>query len=220
MKNFVPASRLTILFLLVAWPLSGQAIAPLAEPSRELQPLLLEPEVIELSTVREGLRPQSTLAIYGDVHGLYPVPRSAFLSVLEDIDAYHEFVPNMAESELVRQISDTEALHRTLLRFRIVFFRADFDTVSRTRTEELGPSSTAVHIFFEESLDGRISYMEGSWFLETVLLGGREHTYARYRLWTEYADPVFGQAQATRSFGSRQLGELLDAYGQRAQETL
>ncbi|MFW6252936.1 MAG: hypothetical protein ACOC4F_03300 [bacterium] len=220
MKTYRYRIHLVVLVLLTVQPLSGRSIDPVPASSRDLQTLLTSPEVIELSTARDGLRPQSTLAIYGYVHGVYPVPRSAFLAVLENIDAYHEFVPNMAESELVRQISVGEALHRTLLRFRVVFFRAEFDTVSRTRIEELGPTSTAVYIAFEESRDGRISHMAGSWFLETVFLGGREHTYVRYRLWTEYADPIVGQAQATRSFGPRQLGDLLNAYGERVQDTL
>ncbi|TVQ25610.1 MAG: hypothetical protein EA383_07930 [Spirochaetaceae bacterium] len=212
---------LTIFFFLgIAVSIGARSVVPEALSSRVLPNLANSAETIDISVERSGLRPESSLAIYGDVHGVYAVPRAQFLAVLNDIDRYHEFVPNMAESELIRQISATEAIHRTLLRFRLLIFRADFETLSRVTVEELSPRASAVRFVFEESLDGRVSHMEGSWYLETVFIGGREHTYVRYRIWTEYANPVVGQAQATQRFGSRQLRELLDAYGQRVEEGL
>ncbi len=211
---------ITILFLTVTVSAGARSVVPEALPSRVLPSLMNSAETIDISVERSGLRPESNLAIYGDVHGVYEVPRSQFLAVLNDIDRYDEFVPNMAESELIRQISATKAVHRTLLRFRLLIFRADFDTLSRVTVEDLSPRASSVRFVFEESRDGRVSHMEGSWYLETVFVGGREHTYVRYRIWTEYANPVLGQAQATQRFGSRQLRELLDAYGQRVEEEL
>lgn len=217
-----PHNALSVAIMMLVLSYSGFARSGTPQPAARtgFETLVDNPTVIELSVTRSDLAPESRLGVLADIHAVYAVPRAAFLTVILDIERYYQFVPHVAESELVQSVSDTEELHRTLLRFGFLFFRANFETIGRVSRSRPDERSEAITFRLEESIDGRVSSMNGFWYLETVFIDGQEYTYVRYRIWTEYANPVTGQAQATRTFGSGQLRDLINAYADRVRAGL
>lgn len=162
---------------------------------------------------------EGELAAIGDMHVLFDVPLRGFVEVLNNLDEHDEFFPRLAEAELICAESTplSYANVRHYLSFKFLFFGNDYEYrvhIFVENNEEDG--SYRQWWVLDESLDGQIASVSGSWFLSTVTRGGETYTYARYVTRTVFAETVLGLKTAFNRFGVRDLSRMMEALREQA----
>ena len=186
----------------------------------DFRALLQNPTVISF-TVDTAPPTSATTASIGDLHAVYPVPIDAMWRVVSDYNGYPEFAPRVIRSRATR-ISEEPSIwrQRLTLSFRVLFFGSDYDYYLEVVEPPLGPDRFAMYYRMDESLDGRLSDVAGSWFLQAVEIDGEEHTYVRYFNSIFFAQDQFGLRMALRNLGARDLKMAMDAFYQEAERRL
>lgn len=185
------------------------------EPQADPVALLKNPT--EISFVVDSSPPApATTATIGDLHAVYPVPLAVMREVITDYNNYPRFAPRVTQSHAVRTGNAPATYRQRLtLSFRVLFFGSDYDyylTVTETPLcRPNGVDEFGMHYRMRESLDGRLSDVEGSWYLRAVQIDGVEHTYARYYNSIHFAEDQFGLRLALRNLGARDLKNTMDA---------
>jgi hypothetical protein len=173
-----------------------------------------DPETIRHGTEEVG-EAEGELASITDMHALFEVPISAFEQVIRDINAHEEFVPRMAESEVVCADGSpaSYAVVRHDLSFKFLFFGNDYSYRVHYFIEDNVEERELFRTWWalEESLDGQMADISGSWLFKAVRLEGREYTYVRYSTRTVFAETVFGLKAAFERFGARDIAKMMGA---------
>ncbi len=202
-------------------------MAPGADPAA----LLNTPT--EISFVVDTSPPApATTSTLGDMHAVYPVSICVMSEVITDYNNYPRFAPRVTQSRAVRTADNPPTYRQRLtLSFRVLFFGSDYDyylTVTETPLcrADAAPDTDAapapgsefgMHYRMQESLDGRLSDVEGSWYLRAVEIDGVQHTYVRYFNSIFFAEDQFGLRLALRNLGARDLKNTMDAMFREAQ---
>lgn len=184
-------------------------------PDADLAELLKNPTKISFAVDTSPPSPATTSTL-GDLHAVYPVSLAAMRETITDYNNYPEFAPRVTQSDAVRTGEDPVTYRQRLtLSFRVLFFGSDYDyylTVTETPVCRVdGVAEFGMHYRMQESLDGRLSDVEGSWYLRAVEIDGVEHTYARYFNSIFFAEDQFGLRLALRNLGARDLKNTMDA---------
>jgi hypothetical protein len=173
-----------------------------------------EPQTIRHTTeeVTEGA---GKLAATTDMHALYDVPIAAFEQVIRDINDHERFVPRIEESEIVcsdgRPISYATVRHD--LAFKFLFFGSNYQYRVHYFIEDKVEDQGLFRSWWslEESLDGQMADISGSWLFSTVRHEGNEYTYVRYSTRTVFAETVFGLKGAFDRFGENDVAKMMNA---------
>ncbi|MCF7913879.1 MAG: hypothetical protein K9L66_01785 [Spirochaetaceae bacterium] len=218
-----PIRTITLLVILVValtMPVSSISIHP--EPASDYTPseLLENPETIEYEVITSGLEGDAKLASYGDFHVVFPVPLRTFRNVVNDLDSHSGFVPRMVKSESEPLPDKPGSLYTTTLRFKVLFIKAEFTTTTHVISEDLEGKRSITVSRLVRSHNDRISESRESWYLEAVEMNGKEHTYARYKSYMAYSNPVFAQGRALAMFGERDMQKILRAFGEEAKRRM
>ena len=186
------------------------AVAPVEDPAA----LIDNPEVIyhEVKPGPEGSGVQVVSTI--DVHALYDVPVAEVAAVLTDLNDYPSFSPRVTESS-ARQFSGNpkQWIQKIKLSFRVLFFGEDYEyTLRVTSRPGNDPGSVAFYFALENSLDGKLSDVAGSWYLVPMTVGHTEYTYVRYFNHIEFSKQSFGLKAALRLFGASDMASAMTAF--------
>jgi hypothetical protein len=155
------------------------------------------------------------LAATTDMHALYDVPIAAFEQVIRDINEHERFVPRIEESEIVcsdgSPVSYASVRHD--LSFKFLFFGSDYEYRVHYFIEDSIEERELFRSWWtlEESLDGQMADISGSWLFSTVRHGGKEYTYVRYSSKTVFSDTVFGLKAAYERFGANDVSKMMTA---------
>jgi hypothetical protein len=182
-------------------------------PPEELPEDVGEPETITQRT-EDVPASEGELAAIGDMHVLYDVPLHAFARVLDKLDTHSRFIPRLERARV--ECANTAPLSYANvyqhLSFSFLFFGNDYEYRAHIFVErDMDAGVYRQWWTLDESLDGQIAGVTGSWFLTTVTRNGREYTYARYATRTVFAETVFGLKTAFRRFGARDLSRMFEA---------
>lgn len=172
------------------------------------------PRVIRHETQKLD-REDAKLATSTDMHALYDVPLRAFEQVIRDINAHEDFVPRIVESTVVCSDADpaTYARVRHDLSFKFLFFGSDYSYRVHYFIEDMLEEREALRTWWtlDESIDGDMSAITGSWYFERIDLNGTEYTYVRYATQTVFRETVFGLKGAFQRFGANDVARMMDA---------
>ncbi len=215
--RLVSTLLLTTLCGAFAWPVDY----PLAvADGADFSALLQDPSEISF-TVDTAPPASASTASIGDLHAVYPVPIDALRRVVTDYNSYPEFSPRVSRSQATRIGEQPSTWRQRLtLSFRVLFFGSDYDYYLEVVEQPLGPDRFAICYRMDESLDGRLSDVAGSWFLQAVEIDGEEHTYVRYFNSIYFAQDQFGLRVALRNLGARDLKMAMDAFYQEAERRM
>lgn len=184
------------------------------QDSGSLLDSLGEPRTINHGT-EEVSGEEGELAATTDMHALYDVPISAFEEVIRDINSHERFVPRIEESEIVCSQGDpvSYATVRHDLSFKFLFFGSDYQYRVHYFLEDNVQERERFRTWWtlEESVDGQMSDISGSWLFNTVRYDGKEYTYVRYSTRTVFAETVFGLRAAFDRFGENDVAKMMNA---------
>lgn len=158
-----------------------------------------------------------------EYHGVYPLSVKELRSAITAYEEYPVISRRVVASE-VRQAPETPpyepigtvlerqaALMRTS--FKFLFFGREYDYVLSSMTEELPPEGILVRSAMTESLDGGLSAIHYSWYLEPIAEGegGTAETYLRYFARVDFAEEPNGLRLALDLFARSDVERLLES---------
>lgn len=188
-----------------------------------------EPEVLEFGIAENPAFSDAGVVSVIEYHGVYPLSVEELRSA---ITAYEEYtvisrrvvaserrpVPEEPPYEPVGTVVDRQAaLMRTS--FKFLFFGRDYDYVLSSMTEELPGEAILVRSAMSESLDGGLSAIHYSWYLEPLDNGGTggaegggtARTYLRYFARVDFAEEPNGLRLALELFARSDVERLLES---------
>lgn len=175
-----------------------------ARSEEQLRALVENPTVIEAAATpanEEGAR-VDTLT---QTHAVYPVDPTSMMKTLRSNDALTSFMPNLRDHEVVCRLSERMERQRQQTDFGLLVFSLGAEYVIDVEYVDLGPDVYSSRWALVESLDGRMSYLYGSWYFESISLDGAPATYVRHYARTGLTTRVPG----ARGFIDRRLeGEV------------
>lgn len=151
----------------------------LARTEADLRELFENPTVVESSASRtdeDGARVETLT----ETHAVYPVAASDMMDTLTANAILTSFMPNLSEHEVVCRPAENISRQRQRTDFGVLIFSLGTEYVIDVEFTDDGPDRYGSHWVLVESLDGRMAYIYGSWYFETVTLDGEEVTYARH----------------------------------------
>jgi hypothetical protein len=154
-----------------------------------------------------------------DFHALYPVESKYFARSISDVPALPRFVPHVSESTLL-SIENSDPVHIRVMS-RLVFdyfiFKTSYSYISEEHMGKIADGD-AVYLDFrlESRLEGGLTYVSGSWYLEPVVLDGKEYTYARYYCASCVQDLPGIVKLAIRTFPGAEVPSYMNAFFENA----
>jgi hypothetical protein len=182
-----------------------------------------EPEVLEFGIAEDPAFSEAGVVSVIEYHGVYPLSVEELRSA---ITAYEEYTvisrrvvasegrpaPEEPPYEPVGTVVERQAaLMRTS--FKFLFFGRGYDYVLSSMTEELPGAAILVRSAMTESLDGGLSAIHYSWYLEPLDDGGggRARTYLRYFARVDFAEEPNGLRLALELFARSDVERLLES---------
>lgn len=191
-----------------------------------------EPEVLDFGIAEDPAFSEAGVVSVIEYHGVYPLSVEELRSA---ITAYEEYTvisrrvvasegrpaPEEPPYEPVGTVVERQAaLMRTS--FRFLFFGRGYDYVLSSMTEELPGDAILVRSAMTESLDGGLSAIHYSWYLEPLDSGGAEgdesaegggtaRTYLRYFARVDFAEEPNGLRLALELFARSDVERLLES---------
>lgn len=180
-----------------------------------------EPEVLaeKVTGPVEGL--PGELHSEARLHALFRTEIGAFEAALRKIEEQPEFLPRLAETEVLCSTGEPRSYAevRQRLSFRFLFFSRDYEYVLHYFLENPGSDRFVVWWVLKEPLDGQILTTEGSWYFERVTLGGEEYTYMAYTTRTAFDRERLGLRAALERFGARDARQAMLALNEEARRS-
>lgn len=149
-----------------------------------------------------------------DFHVIYPIEMQKMISVIADYDNYAGVLPRVEYSEDKCQSDDPYAYHKQEQNLSIEFMHigVKYEYVINILYEDLGQKNVfATKWNLEESLDGKLYELYGSWYLREFKYKGRTYTYVRYYARTGLKQVFTGLETLMKIFSSYDVKQLLDA---------
>jgi hypothetical protein len=150
-----------------------------------------------------------------DFHALYPIEMKYFARSISDVPNEAKFVPHLTESSLLCSTGSNPVYFRQKARFDFdyIFYRTYYVCILELF---LGKSADGKGICFdyqmESALEGSLSFVAGSWYLEPVVLEGKPYTYSRYYLMTSVVGIPGIVKFLIRSFPGIEMPAIMNAY--------
>lgn len=145
---------------------------------------------------------------YADAHGVYALPAELLLAVAADFDAYRDFLPWNSGDGVQEQNGNHYQVHfRSGIRF--LGFGIGFELISEAVVEEVGEGRYGIRVRMLEGLHGGLYEHYVSWYLERLIIEGREYTYVRYYNRPGISRPFRGMTSLAGRFSrSNTIGQL------------
>lgn len=188
-------------------------------PTEEyLQKLVDRPSVIAIVTRQfmDSATGQRVLEASADGEAVYDVPIEAFAQVLEP-DYKHPLGPGVLESE-VRERSGSHAIVYQLIGSSFLGIRVTYSTLNEIFRDVLPGGAIGFRARMTKSLDGKLYASNSSWYLQSVVLGGRSMTYVRMFMDSDIFNPFPGMESLMRAFMPGQVNAMLRDNYRKAQE--
>ncbi len=189
------------------WELTSVDVSSLAEDIGN--PRTIDHETEELNGE------DAKLATTTDMHALYDVPLRSFEEVIRDINEHEDFVPRIEESDVICSDGKPATYARVHhdLSFKFLFFGSDYSYRVHYFIDDTIEDEGVFRTWWtlEESIDGAMSEITGSWYFERVEIDGTEYTYVRYATRTHFRETVAGLKRAFQRFGARDVARMMDA---------
>lgn len=182
-----------------------------------------EPEVLEFGIAEDPPFSEAGVASVIEYHGVYPLSVEELRSAITAYGDYTVISRRVEASEerpapeeppyepIGAVIERQAALMRTS--FKFLFFGRDYDYVLSSMTEELPGDAILVRSAMTESLDGGLSAIHYSWYLEPLDDGdgGTAGTYLRYFARVDFAEEPNGLRLALDLFARSDVERLLES---------
>ncbi|MFW5743440.1 MAG: hypothetical protein ACOC2D_09190 [Spirochaetota bacterium] len=171
-----------------------------ARTEAQLRALFENPTVIEAAAVPTDERGAS-IDTLTQTHAVFPVDTASMMRTLRSNDILTSFMPNLGDHEVVCRLSDHVERQRQRTDFGRLIFKLGTEYVIDVEYVDVGPDVHSSRWALVESLDGRMSYLYGSWYFESITLDGTPATYVRHYARTGLTTRVPG----VRAFIDRRL---------------
>ncbi|NBF40810.1 MAG: hypothetical protein GVY14_10380 [Spirochaetes bacterium] len=190
-----------------------------------------EPEVLEFGIAEDPAFSEAGVVSVIEYHGVYPLSVEELRSAITAYEEYTVISRRVVASEgrpapeerpyepIGTVIERQAALMRTS--FKFLFFGRDYDYVLSSMTEELPGDAILVRSAMTESLDGGLSAIHYSWYLEPLGNGaaggggsgkrGNAATYLRYFARVDFAEEPNGLRLALELFARSDVERLLES---------
>jgi hypothetical protein len=153
--------------------------APSAENEDELRALFERPTAIEAVAERTD-EAGARIETRTETHAVYPVDAAALMETLTDDETLVGFMPNLGEHEILCEFPDNVERQRQRTDFGLRVFRLGTEYIIDVQYLRDSPDTHASRWVLVDSVDGRMAYIYGSWYFESVTLDGAEATYVRH----------------------------------------
>ncbi len=153
--------------------------SPLAASVSQLRELYQNPTVIE-ARVSRTTEDGASIETLTETHVVLPVAAGDFMGILKDEEAMRDAIPNLRDHEIICHLSPTRYRQRQKTEFPVLLFNLGTEYVLDLEFTSLGPDVYSSRWILVESIDGRMAYIYGSWFLEAIELDGQTVTYVRH----------------------------------------
>lgn len=180
-----------------------------------------EPELISAEVSEPEANDSGELQSEAKMHALFSTDIDAFERALRRIEEQPEFLPRLAESEVLCSSGDPRSYAevRQLLRFRFLFFRREYEYVLHYTLENPDADTFVVWWVLKEPVDDQIVETEGSWHFERIRREGEEYTYMSYATRTIFRRKRAGLRAALERFGARDVRNAMLALDEEARRT-
>ncbi|MFW5743892.1 MAG: hypothetical protein ACOC2D_11515 [Spirochaetota bacterium] len=179
-----------------------------ARTEDELRELFENPTVIEAGATRTA-EDSARIETLSETHAVFPVDAASMMQTLRSNDILTSFMPNLGDHEVVCRLSDNVERQRQRTEFGLLIFSLGTEYVIDVEYVDRGPEVYSSRWVLVESLDGRMSYLYGSWYFESIVLDGDPATYVRHYARTGLTT----RAPGVRAFIERRLeGEITDLF--------
>lgn len=172
-----------------------------AQTNEQLRSLFENPTVIEAAATQTDERGAS-IDTLTQTHAVYPVDAASMMRTLRSNEILTSFMPNLGDHEVVCRLSEHVERQRQRTDFGLLMFTLGTEYVIDVEYVDLGPDVYSSRWVLVDSLDGRMSYLYGSWYFESITLDGAPATYVRHYARTGLTTRVPG----VRGFIDRRLG--------------
>ncbi len=170
---------------------SRHARLPSATSADALRSLVESPVVFARSatfTNEDGARIQTLT----EAHAVYPINPAHMMAGLQDAARLTGFMPNLAEHEVVCSLDGVSSRQRQRTDFGVLVFSLGAEYLIDVLHVETGPETFASQWALVDSVDGRLGFLYGSWFFESVDVDGTPMTYVRHYVRTGLTTRVPG----------------------------
>jgi hypothetical protein len=175
-----------------------------ARTEDDLRELFENPTVIEARATRTAEN-DARIETLTETHAVFPVDAASMMRTLRSNDILTSFMPNLGDHEVVCRVSEDVERQRQRTDFGLLIFSLGTEYVIDVEYVDRGPEVYSSRWVLVESLDGRMSYLYGSWYFESIVLDGEPATYVRHYARTGLTTRVPG----VRAFIERRLeGEV------------
>lgn len=185
-----------------------------------------EPEVLEFRIADHPKFSEAGVVSVIEYQGVYPLSVEELRAAITAYEEYTAISRRVVASEgrpapeeppyepIGAVVEQQAALMRTS--FKFLFFGRDYDYVLSSMTEELPGDAILVRSAMTESLDGGLSAIHYSWYLEPLDnagagAGGTAGTYMRYFARVDFADEPNGLRLALELFARSDVERLLES---------
>jgi len=151
-----------------------------AREESQLRRLLEAPAILEAGAARVDGPGEARIEILTDSHVVYPVAFSQFATVFGEVEAQTRYIPHLVESRII--CFPSQAVIRQYQRLEIgpkalaLGPEYHLDVWRKTDEEDV----LAIEWLLAESLDGRLAYNYGSWYVQAVTVDDTPATYIRH----------------------------------------
>ncbi len=227
MWRAIRARRVAVALLLLAVPpafaRSGRAAAPAPfadgpfavrygiPAGTDLAALVDKPRLVAMNveTSRDPETGDTLLAGFGEAHAVFPLPLQAIAALLDDPVRHKTGQPAIREVRLELREASRSICYEDI---GISFLGLEFGARTRSEIfrEELPGGALGYRARLIECVEGNVAASRSSWYLEPVVVDGRDCTYVRIFSNPRLRNPVPGTAAIVTLFTPGQLFSMLE----------
>jgi hypothetical protein len=152
---------------------------------------------------------------YAEVIAVYDAPIQAMIAVTTDFEAYPRFMPRILDARVYSYDGRRYSLWFDT-GVRLLGIEISFKVVSESIIDRLEGGAVAVRSRMLESLDGGLYENFNSFYMETVVIGGRSMTFIRYFNRPGIRKPTLGTLQIVRLFSPSEARAQVSSIGREA----
>lgn len=181
---------------------------PDAVTTAQLRGLFESPRIVDshaIHTDEEG----ASVETMTETHAVYPILPADLMATITSNERLTEFMPRLGEHSIVCHPADGLSRQRQRTEFGLLLFDLGTEYVIDVNYPSSGPDVFSSRWVLVDSLDDRMAYIYGSWYIERVELDGVPMSYVRHYVRTGLTTRVPG----VRLFVERRIeSEILNLF--------
>jgi hypothetical protein len=152
---------------------------------------------------------ESRIVGYGDAAGVYDVPLSAVLSVLDDPVGASSYSPRLLESRLELRDGSRLVIFQ-FVGFSFLGIKLGYRFRAEQVRDDLSKGEVGYRVRLLESLDGTFFEAYTSWYAKQVMVDGREMVFLRTYTRPGLRKPALGMEGILKTFTPPELKGTLN----------